>query len=219
VFRLGLASADRPTGPYRTVRLPWFDEFGSNIDAHLFVDDGRPYLFFDKVGSTNGVIWGQIFGVELDPTLERALGDPAFVSGASQPWEKPGSRNETNEGAFVFKREGRYYLTYSGNGYRDPDYGIGYETAASPLGPWTKSPDNPVLARDDAAGVSGPGHSSMVLSPDGSETFIVYHAHPDPSQAAGGRTVNIDRVRFQTDGRLEVAGPTRTPQPAPAAAR
>ncbi len=149
--------AEQPTGPYRTVALPWFEDFGSNIDAHLFVDAGRPYLFFDKVGATDGVIWGQIFAVELDATLERAMGEPVFISGASQPWEKPGSRNETNEGAFVFKRGGRYYLTYSGNGYRDPDYGIGYETADTPLGPWTKSAANPILRRDDAAGVSGPG--------------------------------------------------------------
>lgn len=214
-YRLGLAVADRVTGPYRTVALPWFEDFGSNIDAHVFIDADRPYLFFDKVGATDGVIWGQLFAVELDPTLERALDEPVFVSGASQPWEKPGSRNETNEGAFVFKRGGRYYLTYSGNGYRDPDYGIGYQTAASPLGPWTKSQDNPVLARDEASGVSGPGHSSMVPSPDGTELFIVYHAHGDPAQPGSGRTVNIDRVRFDAEGRLDVAGPTRTPQPVP----
>jgi len=217
-FRLGLAVADRPTGPYRTLKLPWFDTFGSTIDAHLFLDDGRPYLFFDRVGSTDGVIWGRIFVVELDATLERALHEPVFVSGASQPWEKPGSRNETNEGAFVFKRDGRYYLTYSGNGYTDPDYGIGYETAASPLGPWTKALTNPILKRDERVAVSGPGHSSLVPSPDGTELFIVYHAHADPARPSGNRTVNIDRVRFGPDGRLEVLGPTRTPQPVPAGA-
>lgn len=214
-FRLGLAAADSPSGPFETVKLPWFENLGSNIDAHLFLEDERPYLFFNKVGYTNGVIWGKIYAAVLSPSLKTMVGEPVFVGEAEQPWEHPGSKNETNEGAFVFKHNQRYYLTYSSNHYADPNYGIGYATASNPLGPWTKSTRNPVLSRNLGQGVSGPGHSCMVRSPDSKELFIVYHAHAEPERPSGNRTVNIDRVHFDEAGALVIQGPTRSPQPLP----
>ena len=48
----------------------------------------------------------------------------------------------------VFKNSDTYYMTYSCNHYSDPNYGIGYATAKTPLGMWTKSPDNPILSRN-----------------------------------------------------------------------
>jgi GH43 family beta-xylosidase len=106
-------------------------------------------------------------------------------------------------------------MTYSANHYADPDYGVGYATASAPLGMWTKSDKNPILRKNLEAGVSGPGHNSMIRSPDGREWFIVYHSHADPDQPSGRRILNIDRVIFNEDGTLEVIGPTRTPQPMP----
>jgi hypothetical protein len=49
--------------------------------------------------------------------------------------------------------------------------------------------------------------------------FLVYHAHADPANPSGKRTVNIDRLVFDTQGRLRLVGPTRSPQPLPAGAR
>ena len=40
-----------------------------------------------------------------------------------------------NEGCFVIRRNGTYYMTYSANSYESPFYGIGCATADSPLGP------------------------------------------------------------------------------------
>jgi beta-xylosidase len=98
----------------------------------------------------------------------------------------------------------------------DPLYAVGYATSRSPLGPWTKSPDNPILKRKGR--ISGPGHCTLARSPDGRELFILYHTHVDPE---GGfqRELNIDRI-FITDQpsggvKIRVDGPTRTPQPMP----
>ena len=55
----------------------------------------------------------------------------------------------------------------------------------------------------------------MTLSPDGTELFMVYHAHADPEHPSGRRTVNIDRVVFDGDGTMRILGPTRTAQPVP----
>ncbi len=109
-------------------------------------------------------------------------------------------------------------MTYSSGHYASPAYGIGYATAPSPLGLWTKSPANPLVASDSAVGVSGPGHNSITTSPDGAELFMVYHAHADPQNPSGNRTVNIDRLVVAPDGALKLIGPTRTPQPMPSGA-
>ena len=106
-------------------------------------------------------------------------------------------------------------MTYSSGIYSSPAYGIGYNTASSPLGPWTKSPSNPLVCSDATIGVSGPGHNNIVASPDGKELFVVYHAHADPAKPGAARNVNIDRLVIEPDGSLRLLGPTRTPQPLP----
>jgi GH43 family beta-xylosidase len=109
-------------------------------------------------------------------------------------------------------------MTYSFYHYAKPEYGIGYATAPAPLGPWTKGPNNPLVVQKLEIGVSGPGHNSITVSPDGEELFMVYHTHADPRQPSGNRTVNIDRLIFTDDGQLQLLGPTRSPQPLPSGA-
>jgi hypothetical protein len=97
---------------------------------------------------------------------------------------------------------------------------VGYATAPSPTGPWTKYAWNPILASN--AYVHGAGHHSVTHSPDGREMFIAYHTHLDLMHV-GPRKLAIDRLRFapNPDGGpdiLEVYGPTLTPQPMPSGA-
>ncbi|HNT35536.1 MAG TPA: family 43 glycosylhydrolase, partial [bacterium] len=128
--------------------------------------------------------------------------------------------NSWTEGPFVIKHKETYYLMYSGNFYGSSAYAIGYATASHPLGPWTKHQGNPILKQTDR--VSGPGHNSVVASPDGTEFFIVYHTHQ--SFAGGGaRQLAIDRLRFvekqESLDELEVvAGPSVLTQPLPSGA-
>ncbi len=218
---MGLAVSDRPEGPYHDLHAPWFDFGYSTIDGHIFVDDdGTPYLYFSRNGAQDGYSYGINYGVQLERDLSKPVGEPVKLMEASQDWERiRWSENRCNEGAFVLKHDGRYYMTYSANNTGNTGYGVGYATASHPLGPWTKAEENPILASHLEIGVSSPGHNSIVQSPDGSELFIVYHAHADPKKLGGDRVVNIDRIAFTPDGKLRVKGPTRSPQPLPAGAQ
>ncbi len=225
--RICLAVADKPEGPFKDMRAPLFDNGWSCIDGHIFIDeDGSAYLFFDKVGAVGdawgekaeGYLYGIIYGVRLKDDLGGIAGEPVKCLEADQRWELGWSagqpRTRCDEGAFVFKHDGKYYMTYSANYYADPNYGIGYATAVTPLGPWTKSKDNPLVKKNASIGVSGPGHNSITESPDRKELFMVYHTHGDPE-----RVVNIDRLVFEKDGAVKLIGPTRSGQPMPSGAK
>lgn len=217
---LGLAVSDSPEGPYRSLYTPWFDAGYSAIDGDIFVDtDGKPYLFFSRNGSEDNYAYGKIYGVPLSEDLSRPIGKPELLMQASQPWELVNAKtNRCNEGPTVFRHGDLYYMTYSANDTSSPAYGIGYATAHSPLGPWTKADTNPLLKTLPGTGVSGPGHNSIVTSPNGKELWIVYHTHADPAHPSEDRIVNADRLHFAADGSMHVE-PTRSPQPLPATKR
>jgi GH43 family beta-xylosidase len=107
---------------------------------------------------------------------------------------------------------------YSSNYFGGQNYAVGYATGHSPLGPFTKSADNPVLQKNTATGgsVTGTGHNSITYSPDGKEMFCVYHART--SRSGDQRVVFIDRMQVK-NGRLKVFGPTTTPQKLPSGVR
>lgn len=216
-----LAVSETPQGPFKELYTPWFDLGHSAIDCNIFVDDDKdrtPYLYFSKNGHQDGYGYGENYVVQLTPDLSKFVGEPVLVSRASQEWEKARWEvNRCNEGVFAFKHKGTYYMTYSANDTGFEYYGTGVATAKHPLGPWVKSETNPLMTTDLSNGVSSPGHSSMVMSPNGKEMFIVYHRHADPNgkRPSHDRVVCIDRVYVDKNGELKLVGPTNTPQPLP----
>jgi hypothetical protein len=87
-----------------------------------------------------------------------------------------------------------YYLTYSANNWQTPEYGVGYATADSPLGPWHKHPGNPVLSQNATLGMYSTGHGSIVASPDGSQLYYVHHGRP--TATTPDRRLYTERLAF-----------------------
>lgn len=216
VMKICLAVSETPLGPFTPYATPWFNHPISHIDANIFIDqDGTPYTYFVRDCSNNminGRGTSQIFMSQLSVDLKEFVTDPQLVLEPSQKWEHRSNRPRIwNEGPFVLERDGMYYMTYSANVYDSKFYAVGYATSRSPRGPWIKAEENPILEANMDIGVSGPGHNSFALSPDGEELFMVYHAHTFPEEPSGNRAVYIDRVRF-VNGKMVVDGPTKTPQ-------
>ncbi|MGK6349849.1 glycoside hydrolase family 43 protein [Parapedobacter sp. DT-150] len=164
-----VATSDNPLGPFRQdVQQPMLAEEKS-IDNSLFIDDdGKPYLYFDRFNDGLN-IWVAELEADLK-TIKPATMKPCIH--VSQEWEEVWPR--VNEGAFVVKHEGVYYMTYSANSYESPFYGIGVATATHPNGLWTKYAGNPILQKPgDLVGV---GHSAMFKDKAGA-LRIVFHAH------------------------------------------
>lgn len=188
-----VATSDSPTGPFRQeVQKPMI-EGEKSIDNSLFIDDdGKPYLFFDRFN--DGL---NIWVAELEDNLTEIKPETMHPCiHVSQPWEEVWPR--VNEGSFVIKHNGVYYMTYSANSYESPFYGIGFATASAVTGPWTKYENNPILQKPGE--LVGVGHSAMFTDKDGT-LRIVFHAHNSKTQIHP-RHMYISKVSFESrDGK------------------
>ncbi len=210
-LRIGVAIADSPEGPFKDVYAA--------IDGHVFFDDdGRKYFYYSRDCSENivdGRHESHLYVVELNDDLISFKSEPILIAKPEQDWElRSGAEWRWNEGPFVLKHRGVYYLMYSANFYASREYAVGYATSSHPMGPFVKAANNPILAAT-VPEISGPGHNSVTVSPDGRELWVVYHIHTDPQHPSGDRQVCMDRLMFCEDGTLMVHGPTHTPQEAP----
>jgi len=216
--RQGVARSRTPQGPFVLDPEPLVPDVWS-IDGHPFQDeDGTLWLFYN-VRTEETVFQGRPgSGTVVDRlvTPARLQGAPAPVSFPSERWE--GSFEDDaywNEASWVLKRRGRYYQLYSGGFYRDATYGIGVTAADAPRGPWTKDPANPLFR--SGRRITGPGHHSVILAPDGVTAYSVYHGYADDR---AGRKVHLDRVEWAGDRPVIGAEPwpgvpTEDEQPAP----
>lgn len=190
---LAIAVSDSPVGPFEeTGDMPMIKS-NKAIDSHVFVDDdGRKYMYY--VAFTNGnVIWMCELNDDYlsikDNTIKECFG-------VSQAWEdsnlQPYAHAKVTEGPYILKHNGIYYLVYSANHFENPNYGIGYATSSSPVGPWTKYDGNPIIAGND--GIKGTGHCAFFTGLEG-KLNVVYHSHFS-DRSVQPRIVHINKCRF-----------------------
>lgn len=212
VLSIGAASADDILGPYVDRGGPLVERAIGVIDATYFRDDdGKHYLFYKIDGNSQG---------QRTPTYARELAPDglSFAPGSQEVQvltNDPGTwEGGVTEAAWIVKRDGYYYLFYSGNVY-DHRYRTGVARATSILGPYEKH-GAPILGNNERW--VGPGHGS-VLEVAGTHYFV-YHAWDaaaDGTNAPGGRKILVDRIEWGADGwpRIHDGTPSRSWLPWP----
>ena len=237
-FRIGVAVSDMPTGPYRALyNRPIFDPGYPVIDGNLLFEKGNVFLYYSrccykhpvesevavwarKKGLFNEIEESWVYGVQMKPDFSGVIGEPqlllqppALMNDQQAEWESRSvTSGEVNrrwtEGSYIFRKNDRYYLMYSANFFGGKNYAVGYATSESPLGPFKKADNNPVLQKNVEHGgiVTGTGHNSVTLSPDGKQMLCVYHGRT--SKTGKQRVVFIDRMEILPNGKLVVYGPT-----------
>ena len=185
---IGVAVADRPEGPFTDPLgrpLVPSDMFRGMqaIDPMTFVDDdGAAYLFWGQ-GRCKAVRLNDDM-ISFDPDQVRDITPPGY-----------------NEGPFLHKRAGKYYLSWSEYDTRDPRYSVAYGVSDSPLGPFTKAPGNPILSQ--AGAVRGAGHHSIMQIPGRDEWVIAYHRFRIPGGNGYNRETCLSPLRYDADGAIE----------------
>jgi xylan 1,4-beta-xylosidase len=219
--RSSVYTADAPLGPFQEIgpiKLP--KGLPGQTDPMLFSDDDGRLFYYWGCSPTQG-----IFGVELDandPT--RVIGKPANLIAFEpdkSPWQRVGDWNEQPargwiEGAWMFKRNGMYYLTYSAAGTENRMYAMGCAVSKSPLGPFVPQKNNPIL-RSTTGLITGTGHGCVVEGPHDS----LWAFYTVKAAVAHGfeRRLGMDPATIGEDGELHVNGPSSLPQRLPMASK
>ncbi len=197
---IGVAVADDPLGPFADKGV-----LATNaIDADPFQnDDGSLYLYYVDLAAG--------FKIVVQPMANplTKTGEPKLLIRPTDEWEK--RSGEVTEGPFMLKHKGLYYLMYSGSGADSPNYGIGYATSKSPLGPFVKYAGNPIAHR--GGNVLGPGHHCVIEGPD-RKLWLVYHQKWTAEQSFR-RFLAIDPLWFDDQGVIHTRLSRDTDEPAP----
>lgn len=174
--KVGLAASTQPQGPYHDVHVPWLSVGEGCTGANVFVDrNGKALITFCRSGS--------VYGASLSQDLSKLNGPPVRLLQPEQRWELMGS-SPGMDSVSMFRIGSKYYLTYSAGNPHSLESAIGYATADKPLGPWTKSEENPLLRTRAESGLSSPTQGSVFHSLDSKAWFIMYQTRQSVGEGA-----------------------------------
>lgn len=184
---IGVAVADSPTGPFTDLgKLIDSNEQGVeiSIDAYLYQEDGRNYLF-----------WGSFRSISV---LELTEDGTAIKNKATQ------KRREVAGGQYeasvVLKRDNWYYLIVSTGDYsKGGTYRIVVGRSQSVFGPYVDKNGNDMMSVHHELVLKGnstfssPGHCSRIITDDAGQDWILYHAYPNDKDY---RCLMLDRINW-----------------------
>ncbi|AMR25944.1 hypothetical protein A0257_01750 [Hymenobacter psoromatis] len=207
--------------PYKSVWAPAVVR-GKNNKYYLYCQSSVDYTGYVYVGDTPTGPFkkaNQLGGFDLEPFTDPVSGKIYVVSASQEIYEMdndPASptyltritnripvkgRFDFTEAPYLFYRKGLYYLMWAGGSCSQKNYNVRYATAKSLAGPYVDAPA-PLLQTDEAHGVFGPGHNSM-LEVEG-RTFVLYHRQDaERAPTCGFRFTCASEVTFNPDGSLK----------------
>lgn len=195
---IAIAKSTNPAGPFtQTTQQPLAAPV-KQIDPFVFVDDdGKKYLYHVRLTGGNKIFVAQMtddFSAILPETLHECIT-------ATEPWENTAKAAwPVTEGPSVLKHNGVYYLVYTANDFRNPDYAVGYATSSSPLGPWKKYDGNPIIQKN-VVGINGTGHGDFFFK--GKDLYYVFHTHYSNDKPTPRRTALIKMHFAKTDDGID----------------
>lgn len=187
--QIAIAKSSSPLGPFtQSEQQPLFGDVPyKTIDPFIFFDDdGQIYIYFVKLDGGNKIIVAKmkddLSGIEKYSQKSCIKATKAWENTENVSWP-------VTEGPTVIKKEGIYYLFYSANDFRNPDYAVGYATSLSPMGPWTKQ-DVPIISRNNLS-ENGTGHGDIFTGKD-NQLYYVFHTHYSNNKVSPRKTAIVE---------------------------
>jgi len=188
---VGVASADKPEGPFKDHGPLVCQEVGS-IDAFPIRDENNKlHLIWKEDGNSVGKptpIWIQ----PMNEERTALTGEKKELFRNDSPWEA-----NLVEGVSVIKNNGYYIAIYAAAGCCGSTctYATGVARAKNLMGPWEKYDQNPILA--EQGDWMCPGHGTAITV--NGNNYFMYHAYAKSSNKYTGREVLIRRFEFTDD--------------------
>ena len=194
---IGVAVAERPEGPYTDpLKCPLVPGNWGYIDPSVFIDDdGQAYLFWGN----NGLWYAKLnedmitLGSEVIrvKTEEPDAFGPLVMKHDYQLNERIPKTNY-EEGSWVFKRDGIYYMVYAAGGV--PEH-MAYSTSKSINGPWKYRG----RIMDEAEGSFTIHGGSIEFK---GRHFMFYHNGILPNGGGFRRSTAIEEFTFGENGEI-----------------
>jgi xylan 1,4-beta-xylosidase len=207
---IAVATATKPTGPYTDHGALECQEVGS-IDAFPIRDEnGKLFVVWKEDGNSVGAptpLWAQ----EFDENRMKLVGRrQQILRNDPNSWE-----GNLVEGPYIIRRDGYFYMFYSGNACcgRGCNYAMGVARSRTLLGTWEKYDQNPILKGNETANC--PGHGTIVTLENG-RAFMLYHAYDPKDVNYVGRQAYLDEVNWTADGWATINGGRGATKTAPA---
>ncbi|MDQ3278489.1 MAG: glycoside hydrolase family 43 protein [Bacteroidota bacterium] len=189
---IAIAESITPAGPFTQRTKAPLAAPVKQIDPFLFIDDdGRKYLYHVRLIDGNKIFVAEmtddLSAIQPETVRECITVTADWEHTAKTTWKWP-----VVEGPSVFKHKNTYYLVYTANDFRNPDYAVGYATSNSPFGPWKKYSGNPIINKTHL-GQNGPGHGDFFKK--GNDLYYVFHTH-NAVDKVGPRKTAVVKMRF-----------------------
>jgi Glycosyl hydrolases family 43/Carbohydrate binding module (family 6) len=181
-FRIGVAVADQPAGPFIPEAEPIKDVRG--IDPNVFMDkNGQAYLYWSA---------GNVFAAKLKANMLELDSEVKTLGDLPTKGLK--------EGPYMFERNGIYYLTYPHveNKIERLEYAIG----DNPLGPFKVVG----AIMDESASGCWTNHHSVIQFKG--QWYLFYHDKNYSPRFDKARSVRADSLAFNEDGTIIKVIPT-----------
>ncbi|WP_343706606.1 glycoside hydrolase family 43 protein [Flavobacterium sp.] len=180
---IGVLVSDSPYGPFKDPlgkRLIDTDHKWNDIDPSPFIDDdGQAYLY-----------WGNpdVYYVKLNEDMISYSGDVI---------KEPTKPKNYQEGPWIYKRKGKYYLSYASTCCPE---GIGYAMSNSPTGPWEYK--GMVIEASEKTRGNHPG----IIDYKG-KSYVFGHSYDvikrQTSTFYERRSVDLDEIIYNPDGTIK----------------
>lgn len=181
-FAVGVAIADKPSGPFKPEPEPIKGLHG--IDPNVFIDkDGQAYIYWAQ---------GNIYAAKLKENMLELASDPVVLGQLPAKGLK--------EGPYLFERKGIYYLTYPH--VENKTERLEYATSNSPMGPFKFAG---VIMDESASGCWTNHHSFIEFK---NQWFLFYHNDDLSPKFDKARSVRADSLFFENDGAIRKVIPT-----------
>ncbi len=198
--KIGVATAKTPLGPFIDVHDgPMLYSSSSDIgtkciDASPFIDDdGKFWLYYSLTIASDGS--SETWVIQLDEYGNAPIGSPTFCVRCEEGWEHVDKTEQAcNEGAYMYKHNGKYFLTYSANTFWQPLYAVGLAVGNSPTGPFTKYNGNPIVVKDEGKS-AGTGHG-MIFKDTSGKLWYLFHTYRNGVSSDGGKCAMAARLWF-----------------------
>ncbi len=190
---IAVATSNSPTGPFTDpLGKPLASGAWGYIDPSAFVDDdgqaylywGNPGCFYAKLNKDMISFDGNI--VEIEQTEEN-------FGGPIKPEKGVKYKDLYEEGPFIYKKNGKYYLLYAAGGV--PEH-LSYSMSDSPTGPW-KYMGKIMYEEDIKSFTNHPAAFEFK-----GKNYFVYHTGTLPGGGGFNRSTCIEEFEYNKDGTI-----------------